>query len=188
MTITALALDQSPTATGWAIGRPLEKPTFGTFALPAWKDKEGERMEAYEDWLAGTITSHGVTALYYESTFLPAHMDVEAYRRITFVEAVINLVAAKRRIDIAKVRIDDWRKWAFGYSRLVGLKGEAARKEWKRMALAACAKRDLWIEDDNAAEAVLILDFGLSDADLKHRRNSQIRHSRATLDHWNGAR
>lgn len=185
----ALALDQSPTATGWAIGRPNgPKPVFGVYRLPPWGKDEGPRLASYERWLTELVREYRVTALYYEAPFLPRHHDATAIKPQLFVIAIINLVAAKLKLDIAEVRIDDWRKWAFGYCRIAGMKGDAARKEWKRLALVKCLKNNLLVEDDNAAEAALILDFGLSDADRKHRRTSDIRHRRSELEHWVGER
>lgn len=187
--VVALALDQAPCATGFAIGRPNGgRPSFGTFRLPPWGDAEGERLAAYERWLVKLITEYRVTAVYYEAPFLPRHQDADAIKPQLFIIAVINLVAARLKLDIAEVRIDDWRKWAFGYCRIPAMKGDMARKEWKRMAKVRCIKAGNLVDDDNAAEALLILDFGLSDADHKHRRTSDIRHRRAELEHWTGDR
>lgn len=187
--IVALALDQSPTATGWAIGRPNDtKPVFGTYRLSTWGDDEGARMASYEKWLMELAGEYKVTSLYYEAPFLPGHSNLNAIRPQFFVMAVINLVAAKLSLDVAEVRIDDWRKWAFGYCRIPGLQGDAARKEWKRLAKVRCLKNGLMVEDDNAAEAALILDFGLSDADYMHRRASNTRHRKAELEYWMGDR
>jgi len=187
--VVALALDQSPTATGWAIGRPDgSKPAFGTYRLPTWKDAEGERMLVYERWLTHLVAEYRVTNLYYEAPYLPRHSDADAIMPQLHVIGVITLVAARMKVDIAKVPIDAWRKQAFGYCRLPVLKGDAARKEWKRMAKVVCLKRNLLIEDDNAAEAVLILDFGLADADPHYSRNLRIHGRRAELQHWMGDR
>lgn len=187
--IVALGLDQSPTATGWAVGRPNgPTPSFGTFRLPPWRDDEGQRLASYERWLTKLVADHRVTNIYYEKPFFPGHMDANAIRPQFFVIGVINLVAAKLKTDVAEVPIDAWRKWAFGYCRIPGMKGDAARKEWKRLAKVRCLKKNLLVEDDNAAEAALILDYGLSDADLDHRRASEINHRRNELHHWTGAR
>lgn len=187
--IVALALDQSPMATGFAIGRPNgSKPVYGTYRLPSWKDAEGDRMVNYERWLTQLACEYRVTNLYYEAPFLPRHSDADAILPQIHVISVVTLVAAKLKIDIAKVPIDAWRKQAFGFCRLPVLKGDAARKEWKRMAKVLCLKRNLLIEDDNAAEAVLILDYGLGDADASHSRNIRVHGRRAELQHWMGDR
>ena len=185
----ALALDPSPKATGWAIGRPNgPKPVFGVFKLPTWGDDEPLRLKAFEAWLVRLVEEYRVTAIYYEAPFMPSHGNFDSVKPQLFVDAVILLLAGRLGLDVAEVRVDDWRKWAFGYCRIPGMKGDAARKEWKRLALVKCAKAGLLVEDDNAAEACCILDFGLSDADRKHRRESDIRHRRAELDHWMGER
>lgn len=187
--IVALALDQSPTATGWAVGRPLgPKPVFGTYRLPAWRDDEGARLASFERWLTDLAREYRVTNVYYEAPFLPRHSNADAIKPQLFLIGLINLVAAKLKLDVAEVPIDAWRKWAFGYCRIPALKGDAARKEWKRLAKVRCLKNNLLVEDDNAAEAALILDYGLSDADSSHRRNANIRHRRAELEHWMGDR
>lgn len=187
--IVALGLDQSPTATGYAIGRPNgPKPVFGTYRLPAWKEAEGERLASFERWLTELARDYRVTHLYYEAPFLPRHLNADAIKPQLFLIGLINLVAAKLNLDVAEVPIDAWRKWAFGYCRIPALKGDAARKEWKRLAKVRCLKNNLLVEDDNAAEAALILDYGLSDADHSHRRQAGIRHRRAELEHWMGNR
>ncbi len=145
-------------------------------------------MAAYEHWLTELAREYRVTNVYYEAPFLPRHLNADAIKPQLFVIAVINLVAAKLKLDVAEVRIDDWRKWAFGYCRIPAMQGDVARKEWKRLAKVKCLKNGLLVEDDNAAEAALILDFGLSDADHMHRRVSNIRHRRAELEHWIGDR
>lgn len=183
--IVALALDQSPAATGWAVGRPNgTKAEFGTYRLPPWKDEEGARLAAFVSWLSKLVTDYRVTHIYYESPFLPSHSNANAIKPQLFLIGVVNLVAAQHSLNIAEVPIDAWRKWAFGYCRLPMFKGDAARKEWKRMAKVMCLKRNHRVEDDNAAEALLILDYGLSDADRGHRRQSEVRHRRAELSHW----
>lgn len=187
--IVALALDQSPTATGFAIGRPNgSKPVFGTYRLPSWKGVEGERLASYERWLMGLISEYRVTNVYYEAPFLPSHSDADAIKPQLFLEGLINLVSARLTTDVAKVPIDAWRKEAFGFCRLPVFKGDAARKEWKRMAKVLCLKRGHMVEDDNAAEALLILDYGLGDADANHSRNLRLNGRRAELAHWMGDR
>lgn len=145
-------------------------------------------MAAYEQWLTGLAQEYRVTAIYYEAPFLPRHLNADAVMPQIHVISVINLVAAKLKLDVAQVPIDAWRKWAFGYCRIPAMKGDLARKEWKRLAKVACLKNNLLVEDDHAAEAALILDYGLSDADHGHRRGSEIRHSRAVLQHWRAER
>lgn len=187
--IVALALDQSPTATGWAIGRPNgPAPAFGTYRLPPWGNDEGARLVSYERFLVKQITDYRVTNIYYEAPYIASHNDIHAIQPQFFVIALINLVGARLGVDVAQVRIDDWRKWTYGFCKIPAMKGDAARKEWKRMAKVVCAKADLYCETDDEAEACLILDYGLSDADHKHRRNSGIRQRRAELSHWMGDR
>lgn len=187
--IVALALDQSPRGTGWAIGRPNgPKPVFGVYRLPVWGDDEAERLDQYHRWLTALVLDYRVTAIYFEAPYLPRHNDVHAIIPQISVNAIIALVAGQQKIPVAQVMINEWRKWVFGYSKHVGLKGDAARQEWKRMALALQVKRGHMVTDHNAAEALCILEFALSDADHGHHHTAAIRHRRTELSVWTGSR
>lgn len=186
--ITALALDQSPQRTGWAVGQPNNtRPKWGVLKQKTWGDAEGERLVEFHHWLAGTIRENEVTHVFYEAPFLPGHGNFHSIEPQFFLIGHINFVAAQHGIPVAQVAMQSWRSRFLGTTKAPpGLKGDAARKELKQMALKACAIRGWLVEDDNSAEALGILDFGLSTLDRKHAGKSDILFRRAELNIWKG--
>lgn len=169
--IVVLALDQSPTNTGWALGKPMEvKPAYGLFALPTWGDNEGQRLCDFEDWLRTKIKSAGVTHLFYES---PVDVRFKSFDITIKQGAQIGKIWATAwrcgQVPVAQVAVDSWRSRFLGTTKAPpGLKGDNARQALKQMALKACAMRDWLVDDDNVAEALGILDFGLSTLSQRH--------------------
>lgn len=186
-----LALDQSPTATGFAIGQPCEsRPRFGVFRLPPWNNNEGERLLAFETWLLATIAQHGVTNVFYEApvemgSIKSAEIDSKQKALIGCIQT--NTYRALKR-EPPQVFVASWRSRFLGTTKAPpGLtRPEQRRAELKRMALKACAMRGWLVEDDNAAEALGILDFALSTLDRKHQSSRDVLFGRAEMAIWRG--
>jgi hypothetical protein len=181
-----LALDQSPTATGWAVGAPNGKPLWGVFKLDKWGNDEGERLVEFYQWMKGILSEHSITHVFYEAPFLPGHNNFHAIEPQMFLIGHINFIAALHKLPVQQVAMQSWRSRFLGTTKAVGLKGDAARKELKRMALRACAIRGWLVENDNAAEALGVLDYGLSVLDRKHAGKADILFRRAELNIWKG--
>lgn len=181
-----LALDQSPTATGWAIGAPNGKPLWGLLKLKKWGDDEGERLVEFDIWIRKIITEHHITHVFYEAPFLPGHGNFHSIEPQFFLIGHINYVSALHKLPVQQVAMQSWRSRFLGTTKAVGLKGEAARKELKQMAIRACAIRGWLVENDNCAEALGILDYGLSALDRKHAGKADILFRRAELNIWKG--
>ena len=183
----ALALDQSPTATGWAVASPEDaKPKWGVFKLDRWGDDEGERLAQFHDWLTGKIREHSVTHLFYESPIDPRGLSFVKSFDVTAKQSmqigIILVVAHLFKIPVAQVPIDSWRSRFIGATKAPpGLKGEHARKELKRMALKACMLRNWYVDDDNAADALGILDFSLSTLSRQYAGGRDVIFRRAEL-------
>jgi hypothetical protein len=188
--ITALALDQSPRHTGWAIGSPNDpRPKWGALKLKPWGDDEGERLLEFYNWLTATILDNHISHVFYESPFIPGHGNFHSIEPQFFLIGTINLVAAQFETPVAQVPMQSWRSRFLGTSKAPpGLKGDAGRKALKEMALKACAIRGWLVEDDNIAEALGILDYGLSTLDRKHAGKADILFRRQELKLWNGER
>lgn len=188
MTITVLALDQSPTATGWAIGSPGDrKPRFGVFKMETWGNNEGARLKQLHRWMMDKCAENSVTHLFYEQPFLPSHGNFNSIEPQLFLIGHINFVAALLDLPVQQVPMQAWRKRFLGTSKAPpGLTGNHARKELKQMAIKACAIRGWLAEDDNAAEALGILDYGCSVLDRKHAGQADVLFKRAELTIWRG--
>jgi hypothetical protein len=207
--VVAMALDQSPNHTGWAIGRPRDtKPLFGKFALPPWGNEEPARLYALFQWLRGMIRYHAVTHLFYELDVPAAgkgkgvivkgrnglsraivvnSKDPAILRNQNAIIAMIWLMEGVAKVPVAPIDVNRMRQRFIGCQSVPGLQGESQRSELKKMALKACAMRGYIVEDDNVAEAIGHLDFGLSSLDPKgHGAWSSISARRTELNLWNG--
>lgn len=185
-----MVLDQSPTATGWAIGVPLDqRPAFGVFRMETWGAAEGARLLQFHRWLLDKCQSNGVHRIFYEEPVLPRHGNLDAIEKQLFLVGHINFVAALLKLPVAQVPIQSWRSRFLGTSKPPpGLTGDAGRKELKRMAIKSCAMRGWLVEDDNAAEALGILDYALSTVSHKHAGARDPIFRRAELNLWKGER
>jgi hypothetical protein len=185
-----LGLDQSPTNTGFAIGSPCEpKPVFGLFQLAPWKDDEGARLLEFEEWLLGIINKYGVTDVFHE-----APVEIHGFKNPTVTykqDALIGCIQTNTYRALKKeprqVAVNSWRARFLGCTKAPpGLKGDAARKELKRMAMKACVLRNWLVENDNTAEALGIWDFGCAAIDRRHAGRTDILARRAELSVWKG--
>ncbi len=206
--IVAMAIDQSPNHTGWAIGKPMDpKILFGKFPLPPWGDDEPARVYAYKLWLDGMLDRHGVTHLFYERpvpaaglgkavTYVPTRganagkvrarvvnqKDPNITDNQASVKTIIWLCAAEHRIPVNPIDVNHMRLHFIGRSSVPGLQGEAHTNELKSLAMKACAQAMLLPEDHNVAEAIGHLDFALSTLDRGHARKSLLRMERKIND------
>lgn len=190
---TALALDQAPVNTGWAVGSPDSRPpVWGRWRLRPWGDDEGVRLNEFEDRLIGLIEKYRVTHVFREQVYpiIPkGRHDKKTWRNYetreqqTGVVMAIASVCARRKIPLMQVLIADWRMRFIGCTSIPGLQGDAAREELKRRAQAECNKRGWWVDNPDAAEACGILNFALClDARYERRDNPLMRRAQTAAD------
>jgi hypothetical protein len=178
--IVAMGIDQSPTSTGWAIGRPSnEKPKYGLFELERWGDLEGARLCKFEDWLSTTLKENDVTHVFYEAPVNIAMKSFDITSKQSMQIGAIHMAAFRCRTKILQVTPLDWRKRFLGFTKPVGVTGDKVRPELKKLAVKACVQRGWYIESDDVAEALGILDFGLSTLSHKHAGSRDPLFSRA---------
>lgn len=177
--IRAMALDQSPRKTGWAIGSPGEAtPKYGLYEMPAWADHEGERSLAFQEWIFGMITSNGVTDVFLEAPV--EHGKWMKSFKVTQSQAyqfggALSMTYAALRKEALEIDVNEMRKRFIGTSAPPpGLKGDHGRAWLKQAAIKACAMRGWIVEDDNVAEALGHLDYGLSTLSKRHAGKSDI--------------
>jgi hypothetical protein len=169
-TTRALALDQAPRATGWAFGEIMEKkPTYGLFKLDSWNEAEGARMHLFYEWLNGLIRLKGITHLFYEAPVnyghMPKNFDVTVSQGMQI--GCIELVAYRCNLETYKIDVTAMRKRFFGTSK--------GPRDWlKEQAVRACHMRGWYVDDDNVAEALGLLDFGLSSLSKQHAGASDV--------------
>ncbi len=91
------------------------------------------------------------------------------------------MAAHRCGVPVQQVTPNSWRSRFLGVTKPVGVTGKAVRPELKRMALKACALRNWYVDDDNVAEALGILDFGLSTLSRQHAGKTDVLFRRAEL-------
>lgn len=160
---------------GWAVNSARwNRPKFGLIELIN-PDEYGYGRCLCD--LAGKvgdiIEGHGVTDVFIEQPILiinpqrKRQISINLSSRLTLykIEGAVEMEVYRRGLpDVRWVTIQSWRKRYLGTDRAPpGITRDEARRDWwKREAKKACAARDLYITDDNVAEAVGVCDFGLS--------------------------
>jgi hypothetical protein len=194
----ALAIDQAPVNSGWAIGAPdMKAPLAGMFRMKSWGDEEGARLVQYQEWLSGLIAEHGITHLFREQLY--PIIDARSFETVQAqakIVGVIELTAARHGLPLQQVLIADWRRRFLGTTKpFPGLKGDKARQWFKQEAVTACARRGWLVENTDAAEACGILDFGLASIDPRYEslvgplfRRQQHRADHMSADFYRGIR
>lgn len=168
MTYRVLALDQSARNTGWAFMEKDGAPTWGSFLLGPWEDHEGERMLEFDDWFDRAIHSLKVTHVFIE---MPAtqldHRESLSANIATFgIPALIAMVCKNYDIELAVVTPSSWRTAFIGTGSAPKGLVQKQRRPWlKEQAKKACAARGWLVANDNEAEALGILNYGIMSID-----------------------
>jgi len=88
------------------------------------------------------------------------------------IPAIILHVCYEHKVPCAWVPVDEWRSRFLGFHKPPpGIVEAKARRAWyKETAIQQCLARGWLVQDDNSAEALGILDFGLSCVSNSYRR------------------
>lgn len=175
MAWSVLALDQSPTNTGWAhLAEGQRTPTWGKFVLPSWENAEGERLYEFYEWLGHKVVDLNVTHLIAESMFTPgdhAQSDTAQIGRwglIGICDMVRYVCNAKRGMDVdfSMVSSASWRKAFLGAAMPPKGLVKHQRRAWlKEKSIAACHARGWLVESDDTADALGILAYACAAID-----------------------
>lgn len=151
-----LALDLA-TKTGWALHKPgMERPFFGTLQLPRTAEEVGEPMERLRVFLADQHTMHGgLTDLVFEAQHVAGKIDINVVRKLLGLGGMCEWFAHRIGARCYVVHIGTWRKHFLG-------RGNMNRESAKLKAMDECRRLGIDPPDDNAAEAMGILDYYLS--------------------------
>ena len=164
--MVAVGLDIS-TKLGVACWYPgTSQPTFTTVHLRGDPEDVGRPMEALRSHLADIHKLEAITHLFFEATILPHARvgdDGKAHMR-TSPQTVYKLCALAgmaewfaKRVDAhcRQVEQQRWRKHFMG-------RGTGPSKELKEAAIAAARARGWNVQTDHEADALGVLDYGLS--------------------------
>lgn len=164
-----LALDIA-TKTGWALHKPgMERPFFGTLRLPSTPEEVGAPVQRLHEFLTDQHRLHGgLTDVVFEAQHIatPGRPDPETGKRKGGIDinVIYKLIALGGHVEwfahcikarCFKVHIGTWRKHFCG-------SGNMDRATSKMTAMDKCRRLGIDPPDDNAAEAMGILDYYLS--------------------------
>lgn len=171
MTIVG-GIDQSKTGFGWAVGSDEidSVPKWGVINLGQAGSNEGLMYELCAQRVRA-MRDMGVQKIFFEKPIKFPH-DKIAGDMIKFgVPAIILHTCYLLKIPCAWVEVDDWRDRFHGTNKAPpGLTQQDARRQWwKETAISTCLQRGWIVDDDNAAEALGIMDYGLCTLSRKYQ-------------------
>lgn len=168
---STLALDLA-TVTGWAVhSTGMNRPFFGSLALPGGKDTNGAAGLALWNFLCARHRMHQFTHIVIEAQHVGSVADKKnpGKRKMINVETIYKLIGLGMVVEMFceaapemfggpkilcyKVHIGEWRK------HFIGKGGNITRAQAKQMCIAVCEALGWDTLDDNAAEATGILDY-----------------------------
>lgn len=148
-----LALDLA-TATGWAVWQPGDAaPRHGTCRLPKTGRDIGRFLHAFEGWLRPFLEAEAPWRVVFEAPILRAgQTDIATARKLMCLAGVTEMVAHRAEVPVFEQGNQDVRKHFIG-------NGKAPRKQAKDKTMRACRARGWHPRDDNAADALALLDY-----------------------------
>lgn len=157
-----LALDLA-THLGWALGSPdMNRPTWGSFKLPSTGENVGRFVIAFDEWLTNLVDAAPIDQIVMEASILPDNTQRSTLLKLYGLAIKCEELGERRGIDVSEVRMQSWRKHFIGRAIApTSIKGADRRRWIKRACMDACRARGWDVEDDNAADALGILDYSL---------------------------
>ncbi len=165
-------IDQSKNGFGWAVGTDEidDVPRWGVVNLSQAGSNEGLMYELAAKQVRA-MHAMGAQKIFFEKP-IKMRTDSLAGDLITVgIPAVILHTCYLLKIECAWVASDTWRERFIGTKRTPpGLTESRARRQWwKDTAISTCLQRNWLVDDDNAAEALGIMDFGLCTMSRKYQ-------------------
>ena len=171
--VTVAGIDQSKFGFGWALGSddPGAIPKWGTDDLSQAGKNEGLMFHLATkrvNWLI----DHGAQKVFFEKPIPMRHDNIDDSMIKFGILAVMMQACYERKTPYAWVDQRHWRDRFLGISKPPpGISDSKARRKWyKEAAMQQCLARNWLVEDDNAAEALGILDFGLAASSAPYKR------------------
>ena len=151
-----LALDLS-SRTGWALWSPGAEPEYGSEHFSRTGADVGAFLAEFDAWLAGAFDQWGPDLVVYEQPILASMTNITTLRKLYGLAGVTEMHCHQRdpRVACREVPIQKWRKHFIG--RGSGFK--KAGKDPKAECIRVCRERRFEPQDDNAADALGILDY-----------------------------
>lgn len=202
MNYSVLALDQAMLSTGWAHFRKGDaQPTWGLKTMESWAGREGQCAWAWFEWLGKKCTELAVTHLFIEDVrFAHKHL-LEANPSGGHEEGMSELLASMGQILLADIVAYvmtrrgeplecryvsplDWRRVFMGVMKKPdGMAKPLWRKELKDAAIRQCHARGWIVENNDPADALGIMVYGLCVIDPTYQSRNVGLFKRAEAQH-----
>jgi Holliday junction resolvasome RuvABC endonuclease subunit len=151
--VSLLALDLA-TRLGWAFRSAERRVTHGSHKLPETAEDVGRFLNAYDLYLNDLITFHGPTIVAYEAPWVGPDTHQNTARKLLCLAGHTEFVCRRRQIECREGNIPAVRKHFIG-------KGNAKRDEAKRLTMEVCRRRGWSPKNDDEADALALLDYGM---------------------------
>lgn len=142
-----LTLDIAKAATGWAAWSPGTPPEYGTERFGRYSDL-GAMLCAYSAWLGDLLRARGVQTVVFEAPYVRHPNTAEALYNLT---GTTEQVCKMRSIACYSEHVGTVRKHFIG-------NGGLRRDRAKARVIEECRARGWEPPDDNAADALALLD------------------------------
>lgn len=177
-----LALDQSPTVTGWAVGDGTTPPVWGLMHHPNFGDNEAALMCAVYDQTVNLGKPYGAEYLFTEQLLLGTNSSNENVKLFIKKSAVMLSMhfAAKRALQAEpyEAPIGTWREYFLGTASAP--KGCSDRTSWlKDCAMQECAAANMLPATHHEAEAIGIWHYAQHLLNPRFRQTDGPRRRRA---------
>lgn len=171
--VKVAGIDQSKFGFGWALGsdHPDTTPQWGCDDLSQAGTNEGLMYHLAAKRVRWLI-EHGAQKVFFEKPIKMRHDNIHDDLCKFGLVATILHVCYEHKVSAAWVDQKQWRPRFLGISKPPpGLTEQAVRRKWyKEAAMQQCLARNWLVDNDNAAEALGILDFGLASVSGPYKR------------------
>jgi hypothetical protein len=143
-----LALDLA-TRTGWAVGRPSDKPKSGSVKFGNSDSSTGARCRAYHQWLGDMIAVHGIELVVMEKPQPPSfHVGATTLATMRYLIGMVEHTEefCYDRVELREASVSDIRNHFIG--------GNPRGKDGKAQVQSKCTQLGWQWDDDNAADAL----------------------------------
>jgi len=173
MSVKVAGIDQSRKGFGWALG------SDDSGAIPSWGVddlSEAGSNEGLMYFLAAKrvreLIDRGAQKIFIETPIMMRHDNINQSMIKFGLQAAMMQACYECKVPYAWVDVNKWRERFLGfYKPPPGIVGQKARRSWfKETAKQQCFARGWLVQDDNAAEALGILDFGLASVSQAYKR------------------
>lgn len=148
-----LTLDLS-THTGWSVWDGADDVRYGTLHLPKTGEDVGRFLCAFEDWLLPFVRMEQPKRLVFEAPILASgKTNITTARKLMCLAGETEKIATRCHVQAWEVHNGQVRK------HFCGIGKARDRATLKQLTIDACRARGWNPGDDNAADALAVLDF-----------------------------